>query len=224
MLTAVDYLPLILKGALITLQITAGGIVVALIVAFAAGLGRLSRWPAMRWAATLFIEFFRGTSVYVQLFWAYFVLPLFGFSLTSMQAGILILGMNSGAYAAEIVRGAILAVPREQIEACTALNLNTWQRMRHVVLPQALVMMLPPFSNSAIELLKGTSVVSLIALTDMTFTAQVIRSQTGETALPFITILVIYFVMAMALAQAFRLAERRLSRNLDTGPASGWSR
>src|SRR5262249_49072713 len=150
----------------------------ALVMAFVAGLGRLSRFVAVRSLATAYIEFFRGTSVFVQLFWAYFVLPMAGLTLTPLQAGILALGLNVGAYGAEVVRGAVVAIGQEQKNACIALNLTRYQRMRHVILPQALPLMLPTFGNNAIELLKGTAVVSLISLGDMTFQAQVVRSQT----------------------------------------------
>lgn len=218
---AFSYIPLIAKGAVVTLQLAIFGSLVALIAAFAAGLGRISRHWAVRAPASLFIEFFRGTSIYVQLFWAYFVLPLYGMPLTPFQAGVLVLGLNTGAYAAEIVRGAILAIPREQYEACIALNLTSWQKMRHVVLPQAVVLMLPPFANSAIELLKGTAVVSLISLFDMTFAAVTIRTQTGNTAVPFLTILVIYFILSMLISRGFRALERRAARASDgTGARS----
>jgi polar amino acid transport system permease protein len=155
----------------------------------------------------------------VQLFWAYFVLPLMGIPLSPLQAGILALGLNVGAYGAEVVRGAILAIPREQNEACVALNLSRWQQMRHVILPQAFVLMLPTFGNNAIELLKGTAVVSLISLSDMTFQAQVVRAQTGSTAAPFLTILILYFLMAVLLSTFIRGLERRLSAGLDVTKA-----
>jgi polar amino acid transport system permease protein len=209
------YLALILQGAWVTLQLTVLGCAVALVFAFLGGLGRLSRFFALRAIATIYIEFFRGTSIFVQLFWAYFVLPLFGIPLTSLQAGVLALGLNVGAYGAEVVRGAIKSVPREQIEACTALNFTRWQRMRHVLLPQAFVVMLPTFGNNAIELLKGTAVVSLISLADMTFQAQVVRAQTGSTAIPFLTTLILYFAMSLAIAWSVRGLERRLSAGLD---------
>jgi len=209
------YLTLILDGAVVTIELTVMGCALALVAAFVAGLGRLSRhWP-VRAMATSYIEFFRGTSIFVQLFWAYFVLPLFGLPLTPLQAGVLALGLNVGAYGAEVVRGAILALPKEQYEACTALNLSRFQRMRYVILPQALVLMLPTFGNNAIELLKGTAVVSLISLSDMTFQAQVVRAQTGSTAMPFLTILVLYFAIALVLSFSIRGLERKLSAGLD---------
>jgi polar amino acid transport system permease protein len=209
------YLGLILQGAVITVELTVMGSVLALIVAFLAGMGRVARSPILRVIATVYIEFFRGTSIFVQLFWVYFVLPYLGISLTPLEAGVLGLGLNVGAYAAEVVRGAILAVGKEQYEACTALNLNRLQCMRHVILPQAFLIMLPTFGNNAIELLKATSVVSLISLADMTFQAQVVRAQTGSTAMPFVTILVLYYLMAVVIGQGVRFLERRLARGLD---------
>jgi len=209
------YLGLILEGALVTIQLTIMGSALALVMSFLAGLGRLSRFFAVRSLATAYIEFFRGTSIFVQLFWAYFVLPFAGISLTPLQAGVLALGLNVGAYGAEVVRGAIQSIGKEQYEACIALNLGRWQRMRHVILPQALLLMLPTFGNNAIELLKATSVVSLISLTDMTFQAQVVRAQTGNTLVPFTTILVLYFLFAVMISWAIRRYERYLARGLD---------
>ncbi|MCA1367150.1 ectoine/hydroxyectoine ABC transporter permease subunit EhuC [Bradyrhizobium sp. BRP14] len=209
------YIGLILEGAWVTVQLTLMGSALAVVVAFAAGLGRLSRFMAVRALATAYIEFFRGTSIFVQLFWAYFVLPFAGITLTPLQAGVLALGLNVGAYGAEVVRGAVKAIGREQREACIALNLSRYQAMRHIILPQALPLMLPTFGNNAIELLKGTAVVSLISLTDMTFQAQVVRAQTGNTLIPFATILVLYFVMAWLISLGMRWLERRVSRGLD---------
>lgn len=209
------YLGLILEGALVTIQLTLMGCALALVMAFVAGLGRLSRFFAVRALATAYIEFFRGTSIFVQLFWAYFVLPFVGFELTPLQAGVLALGLNVGAYGAEVVRGAIQSIGKEQYEACVALNLRRWQSMRHIIIPQALLVMMPTFGNNAIELLKATAVVSLISLTDMTFQAQVVRAQTGNTLVPFATILVLYFLMALAISTTMRWLERRMARGLD---------
>ncbi|QOG07037.1 ectoine/hydroxyectoine ABC transporter permease subunit EhuC [Aureimonas sp. OT7] len=209
------YLQLILDGAVVTVKLTVYGCLFALIVAFVAGLGRVSQYWWVRALAATYVEFFRGTSIFVQLFWAYYVLPLMGLTLSEMQAGVLALGLNVGAYGAEVVRGAIRAIGREQREACVALNLTRSQAMRHIILPQALVIMLPTFNNNAIELLKATAIVSLISLADMTFQAQVVRAQTGNTAVPFITILILYFAMASVITAGIRFLERRLARGLD---------
>ena len=210
-----EYIPLILQGAIVTVQITGLGCALALFVAFLAGFSRLSKRWTVRWLATLYIEFFRGTSIFVQLFWAYFVLPLLGLPLTPMQAGVIALGFNIGAYGAEVVRGAIKSVPRQQYEACKALGLTPYQAMRHIILPQAIVVMLPIFGNNAIELLKGTAVVSLISLADMTFQANVVRAQTGSTALAYLTILLLYYLMSRAISVSVRALEKRMSHGLD---------
>jgi polar amino acid transport system permease protein len=209
------YIGLILDGALITVELTILGCALALVMAFVAGLGRLSRLWYVRWLATAYIEFFRGTSIFVQLFWAYFVLPLFGIPLTPLQAAVLALGLNVGAYGAEVVRGAVVSIGRTQYEACIACNLSRYQTMRHIILPQAFVVMLPTFGNNAIELLKGTAVVSLISLADMTFQAQVVRAQTGSTAVPFLSILILYFLMAIVISATIRRLERRLTQGLE---------
>lgn len=209
------FLQLILLGAVVTVEITVAGALVALPAALLAGLGRLSRVAGVRWASTAYIEFFRGTSVIVQLFWVYFALPLFGIRLSPFQAGSLALGLNVGAYAAEVVRAAVRAVPRDQHEAALALNLSRRQTLRHIILPQAFIIMLPALGNAGIELLKATSVVSLISLADMTFNAQVVRMQTGQTAGPYLSILVLYFVLASAIAWATRRLEQRVNFGLD---------
>ncbi len=214
-MNASSYLGLILQGAVTTVQLTVAGCLLALVMAFLAGLARLSPLGIIRAIATVYIEFFRGTSIFVQLFWAYFVLPLIGLPLSPFFAGVLALGLNVGAYGAEVVRGAILTIPKEQHEACVALNLGRWQKMRYVILPQAVLLMLPTFGNNAIELLKGTAVVSLISIADMTFQAQVVRSQTGDTTFPFLTILILYFLIALVISRGIRALEQRLSQGMD---------
>lgn len=209
------YLELILDGAVLTVQLTVLGCALALFMAFVAGLARMSKFRILRILATTYIEFFRGTSIFVQLFWAYFVLPLAGIPVSPFIAGVLALGLNVGAYGAEVVRGAVQSIDKGQKEAGLALNLTPWQRMRHIILPQAIVVMLPTFGNNAIELLKGTAVVSLISLADMTFQSQVVRAQTGSTAMPFLTILVLYFAIAMVISTTVRTLEKRLSDGLD---------
>jgi polar amino acid transport system permease protein len=208
----VGYSILLLKGAVLTVELTLLGCGLAVIIAFVAGLARLSRYRSLRSLATIYIEFFRGTSIFVQLFWAYFVLPFLGIRLTPFMAGVVVLGLNVGAYAAEVVRGAFLSIPKEQTEACLALNLTPWQRLRWVIFPQAFVIMIPSFGNNAIETMKGSAVVSLITITDLTFQAQIVRSTTGNTLIPFSIILIIYFLIASAIASGVLLLERRVRR------------
>ncbi|MFY2951914.1 ectoine/hydroxyectoine ABC transporter permease subunit EhuC, partial [Achromobacter ruhlandii] len=176
-----ELVPPLLEGLAVTLEIMAGAVVLAVPLALAAGVGRLSTLRPVRWLASIYVEVFRGTSALVQLFWFYFVLPLFGVQLPAMLVGIVVLALNAGAYGAEVVRGAIRAVPPGQREAGVALNLTRGQIMRRIVVPQAIPAMLPPAGNLLIELLKNTALVSLITITDLTFRGQLLRSETLRT-------------------------------------------
>ncbi len=204
-----DFLPELLKGTLITLQVAAGGSIVALSAAFPAALARLYGPPPIRWLVTAYIEIFRGTSALVQLFWLFFVLPTFGITLEPMTVGILALGLNVGAYGAEVVRGALVAVPRAQWEACTALNISRAQALRRIVLPQALAAMIPPWGNLFIELLKATALVSLITLSDLSFKAQQINQNTLRTTEVFGTVLLIYLGISLLITWSMRSLESR---------------
>lgn len=205
-------IPPLLEGLVVTLEITAGGAAVALAAALAAGLGRLSAQPALRWPAAVYVETFRGTSALVQLFWFFFVLPFFGIDLGAMASAILVLGLNTGAYGAEVVRGAVLAVPRGQREAALALNLGRVRTMLRVVLPQALPAMVPPAGNLVIELMKNSALVSLIAITELTFAGQLQRSATLESGQVFTIVLFLYFAVALCITAGFRCLERNLAR------------
>jgi polar amino acid transport system permease protein len=215
-----DFLPELLRGLVITLQVTAGGAVVAVIAALAAALARLYASAPWRWLATVYVELFRGTSALVQLFWLFFVLPHFGLTFEPMVVGIAALGLNIGAYGAEVVRGAIGGVDKGQWEAATALNLTRMQALRRIVLPQAFVAMLPPWGNLFIELLKATSLVSLITLSDMAFKAQQINQNTLRTAEVFSTVLLMYLALSVLITLGMRALEKRAARGLRRGRVS----
>jgi polar amino acid transport system permease protein len=205
------YAPLLLQGVLVTLLVTVLGAAVAVITAFTAGLGRLSQHRWLRWPAGVFVEVFRGTSLLVQMFWFFFALPFFGIQLAPLAAAVLALGLNEGAYAAEIVRGTISARAQGQTEACVALGMGRGLRMRRVLIPQSIPAMLPPFGNVLVDLLKNTSLVSLVTVADLTFRAQMVRNTTGKTAAVFLTILVLYFVLALLLSLLMKWLERRFA-------------
>lgn len=213
-----DFLPHLLGGLWLTLVITWGGAVLATLCAFLGGLGCLHRDPIVRGFSRIYIEVFRGTSALVQLFWFYFALPiLLGVRLDAVLVGILVLGLNIGAYGAEVVRSSIESVPRGQREAAVALNLSRWQAMRYVVLPQALLMMLPPFGNLMIELLKSTALVSMITVTDLTRAGLFVRDDTLRTVEVFGVLLLVYFLLSMVITASFRWLERRLAIGQDYG-------
>jgi polar amino acid transport system permease protein len=206
-----SYLPTLLTGFETTVKVTLLGILVAGLAAFVLGMARASAMRSCRWAAGVVVEFFRGTSVIVQLFWAYYALPLFtGELIPSLAAAVVVLGLNSGSYASEAVRGAIQGVPRGQRDAAIALGMSPWERMRQIILPQALPVMMPPFGNAAIDLLKASAVVGFINVQDTTFWANQIRALTGQTSSVYLVILVMYFVAAVVLSMAFKLIERSL--------------
>ena len=181
---------LLLRGVGVTIALTAAAALLAAAVALAAGLARLSRSRLLRWSAALYVEIFRGTSALVQLFWFYFVLPLFGIHLPAFAAGVLVLALNTGAYGAEVVRGAVQAVPRGQRDAAAALNLGRARTVLRIILPQALPAMLPPAGNLAIELMKNSALVSLITITELTFSAQLLRAEALKSAEIFGLVLV----------------------------------
>jgi polar amino acid transport system permease protein len=204
---------LLLRGLVVTLELCAAGAVLAIVLAFLAGLGRLSLDPIVRVVSRVYVELFRGTSVLVQLFWFYFAFPLLlGIELPAMVAGVLVLGLNVGAYGAEVVRGAIQDVPSGQHEAAIALHLTRWQRMRFVIVPQAIPAMLPPAGNLLIELVKASAVVSMITIGDLTYAADRIREHTMQTTLVYGIVLLMYFAIAQAIVFAIRRLERRLRR------------
>jgi polar amino acid transport system permease protein len=212
-----DLLPPLLEGLWITLQITLGGAVVAIVFSLLGGMGRLSRFAMVRWTSVVYIEVFRGTSALVQLFWFYFVLPLFGIHLDGKLVGVLVLGLNGGSYGAEIVRGAILAVPKGQYEAATALNFSRVQTLWRIILPQAFPLMLPPMGNILIELLKNTALISQITIAELTFTGQTLRFDTLRTTEIFGIILVLYFLVALCITAMIRGLERWSSRGIVRG-------
>lgn len=210
----------LLEGTLVTIQVIIGSFLLGTVMSLIMGVARLSHRRWLRGWALVYIEFARGISAIILLFWMFFALPiLFGISgMSPMMAGILALGLNMGAYGGEIVRGAIQSVPRGQTEASIALNLTERQRLRHVVLPQAIPIILPPYGNLTIEVLKGTALVALITLTDLTRAALVIRQNRVLSDDPvnipflFINVLIIYLILAQIIAQLFKLAERRTAR------------
>lgn len=204
-----------INGALVTLIqfFLAAGLAVACALLF--GLMKLSANPVIKGTAVVYIEFFRGTSLLVQLFWLFYVLPLFGISFDKYTTGFVALGLNLGAYGAELVRGAIQSVPRGQWEAAYALSMSPAKRMWRIILPQAFLNMLPPWGNLIIELLKGTALVALIAVPDVMFQARQINGSTYLSAQAFGTALILYYIFARFFITPFmRWLERAMGRRL----------
>lgn len=212
---------LLVDGALNTIYLTLGGAALGLVLALAAGLARARGNRVLRIIGACYVEIFRGLPTLVLAFWFVFALPSLGWQLDPLWAGMLALGLNIGAYAAEVVRGAIRSVPTGQADAAIALNLTRAQRIRRVELPQAYVAMLPPLGNNLIELLKASAVVSIVSIPDLTFNAQLIRMSSGETLPVFTGLLFGYALIALVLIGLMRLLERHAVRSLGREPAPG---
>ncbi|QEE61067.1 ectoine/hydroxyectoine ABC transporter permease subunit EhuC [Salinibacterium sp. dk2585] len=209
-------LPRILDGVWITIQLTLGGAALAMVIAVVFGILARSPRTLVRGFARTVIEFFRGTSLVVQIFWFFFVLPQLGVELHPMAAGILALGLNYGAYAAEVVRGSINSVPTGQWEATTALSMTRAQRMRRVIFPQAWALMIPSLTNLLIHLLKGTAVVGTITIADLTFRLDSLQRDTN-TFFAYGLGLVIYFVLAYVLTLIMNALEVQAKHRLGRG-------
>jgi polar amino acid transport system permease protein len=215
-----EFLPGLLAGALVTIEITLLAAVVAVVMAVVAALAKTYGPLPVRWLAVGYIEIFRGTSALVQLFWLFFVLPFFGITLDPFTAGVIGLGLNVGAYGAEVVRGAIQAVPRGQWEATIALNMPRATALRRIILPQAFAAMIPPWGNLFIELMKATALVSAITLSDLAFEAQKMNQTTLRTTEIFTIALVIYLCISLVITHGMRALERAAARGLARGRAA----
>ncbi|MBC7203118.1 MAG: ectoine/hydroxyectoine ABC transporter permease subunit EhuC, partial [Pusillimonas sp.] len=202
----ITYLPPLTEGAWVTTQLTLYSTILGGVISFALGIGRLASLAWIRLPSIAIIEVFRGTSLLVQLFWLYFALPILGeaigvnLKLEPVVAGALALSLNIGAYGAEVVRGALQAVPQQQLEAATALNFSSRQTLWRVSLPQAIPEMMPSFGNLAVQNLKDTALVSLISLGDLAFRAEQVRNFTQDSTTVYTLLLLMYFGMALVLA------------------------
>jgi polar amino acid transport system permease protein len=213
--SAIDIVGKFAQATFVTVQITLGAGLVAWLVAFAAGLCKLSESRLVNWPVTAIVEAVRGTSCYVQLFWLYFVLPFMGVEISAMTVAILAIGLNVGCYGSEVVRSSILAVPRGLREAARALNMSHTQTMVNVVLPDAFPRMLPPMCNLMVDLLKITPLVSLVTIADLTFLGQIYRQETGSPLQSFGILLVIYFLLSSLIIHGFRRAEIWASKGFE---------
>ncbi|MBP1968548.1 polar amino acid transport system permease protein [Virgibacillus natechei] len=207
----IEIFPVLMQGITITITVLLASAFFGYSMAFISGLCRLSNNIVLRKFTGFYVEVFRGTSLIVQLFWLYYAIPiLFGIELGSnWWAGVIAIALNYGAYMSEVVRGSILSVANGQKEAATALNMSGFQRMRLVILPQAVRMMLPEFGNYLIQMLKATSLVSLIGMTDILYYGDILRSNDlSQAPVVYLLVLVFYFIMALPLIWLTRKMEQ----------------
>lgn len=210
-------LPNLLRGALVTLEITALSVFLGMIGGSLIGIVRLSPAPLLRWTARAYVDFFRGTPLLVQIFMIYFGLPAiaqdfgFTFTLNRLAAAVIALSLNSAAYIAEIVRAGIQSIEPGQAEAAQSLGLGGVQTMRYVIFPQALRRMLPPLGNEFITLLKDTSLVAIIGFEELFRRGQLIVAENYRSFEIYTTVALVYLVLTLVSSQGFSLLERWLN-------------
>ena len=204
------YLPLLLKGAITTVELSLVAMALAIIVGLALALTRLFAIAPLRWLATAYIEVIRGTPLLIQLFLIYYGLPEIGIRLNAFAAAVIGLGLNYAANEAENYRAGIQSIPHGQMEAALALGLNRWQALRHVVLPQALRVVIPPVTNDFIAMFKDSSIVSVITMVELTKVYGMLAMSTYDYLGLGVMTAAIYF----ALSYPASLLAGRLEKNL----------
>jgi polar amino acid transport system permease protein len=202
----------LLHGAIVTIEITVGAIILGCLIGLAVGLGRLDprRWLVYG-LCTAYVSVIRGTPLLVQLFIWFFGLPHFGLNFPAFFCGIVGMGVYSGAYVSEIVRGAIQSIERGQMEAARSIGMPYRMAMREIVVPQAVVRMIPPLGNEFIALIKNSSLVSLLTIADLMHEGQKIISTSYRSLEVYLAIALVYFVLTNLTGLGLRLVERRLS-------------
>lgn len=210
-----DYRDLFIRGIYYTIILSMSGVGIGLVLGLFAGMAKLARSLWIRWPAIAYIEFFRGTPLFVQIMLLHFaVLPtLLGRSPSPVISGIIALALNSGAYISEIFRAGIQSIARGQMEAARSLGLSHGMAMRYIILPQAFRRMIPPLGNELIVVLKDSSLLSAIAAPELANAARITMGATSRPWEPYMTIAVIYLVITLILASLVS----RLERKLDYG-------
>ncbi len=206
--------PDIVRGALVTVEVTAAALVLGCVLGLLVGIGRLN--PRQRFVyglCTMYVTFIRGTPLLVQLFLLFFGLPQFDILLPAFVCGVLGLGVYSGAYVSEIVRGAIQSVDRGQMEAARSIGMSSAQSMRAIILPQAVVRMIPPLGNEFIALIKNSALVSLLTIHDLMHEGQKIISVSYRSLEVYLAIALVYLLLTSAASYLLH----RLERNIRAG-------
>ncbi len=203
------YLPLFVPATWIVIQVSVLSILLSWICGLVCALAKTSGYRLLQYPAEFYLWFVRGTPILTQIFLSYFGLPQFGIRLDPFTAGVVALGVNGGAYVAEIIRGGLLGIPKGQSESSFALGMTYWQSMRRIVLPQVVRIIIPPITNDAASTIKNTSLLSTITIMELMLQTQVIVSSTFRPFEFYILVSLIYLVMTSVLMIAMRWAERR---------------
>ncbi|GGJ65189.1 amino acid ABC transporter permease [Virgibacillus salexigens] len=210
-LQVIDFLPELFTGLYYTLLISVIGLIIGFVLGGIFGLGRIANNKLIKSISAIYVEVIRGTPVLVQAIWIYFALPLIiGFEIESIIAGVIVIALNSGAYIAEIVRGAVQSIDKGQMEAGRSLGLNHGQTMRHIIWPQAFKRMIPPLGNQFIISIKDTSLLSVILVPELIFQGRLIAANHFNAVEIYTTVAVFYLAITLTLSFVLRIIERRL--------------
>jgi len=204
-----EFIPVLMEGAHLTILVTIGSLVFSTVLGMVWALMRVSNIRVLVWISTTMINVLRGIPIIVMLFYIYFVMPEVGLNLTALQAAIIGLGISYSAYQAENFRAGIEAIDRGQIEAASAMGMSWTLTMRRVILPQAVRIMLPPYGNVMIMMLKDSSQASTITVAELALQGKLIAASTFKNATVFSLVAVMYLVMCIPLIILVRHLEKR---------------
>jgi polar amino acid transport system permease protein len=198
-------------GLWTTLKLTLLCAVLGCSLGFFVGLARTASSGALRAVSGIYVEFFRGTPVLIQLFWIFFCLPLIlGMELSNLASGVIALTLYMGAITSETFRASLRSVGREQLDACVALGLPRRVQIASVILPQAVLRSIPTLLSNCVSLFKESALVSAVGMADLMFIGQNISNNTARPVEVLTVVALIYFVIAFPLTRAVSLAERRI--------------
>lgn len=207
----IEYVPFLLKGTLLTIELSVASILLGVIFGLFIGLGKTMKNKLLAFPFKLYITLFRGTPLILQIFIINFgVVPAFLGKTNGILAGILALSLNSGAYVAEIFRAGIESIDRGQMEGARSLGMTNAQAMRYVILPQAFKRMIPPLGNEFIVLLKDSSLVSVIAVPELMYYGKAMGGQYFKVWEPYLSTAVIYLILTIVLSFILSRLEGRL--------------
>lgn len=204
-----EWAPLLFEGLLVTIAFTLGSLVLGLLIGLLVAVAGMSRHYLLRLAARAYVDAIRGTPLLLQLFILYYGLPAAGIKLTAPVAGILGLGINAGAYLAEIFRAGIEAVPRPHVQAARSLGMSSRQTLVRIQLPQAIALVLPPMANEMISLVKSTSLISTISIGELLRSGQIAVSITFAPLEIYLVVAALYLALNLLLSSLVRHLEMR---------------
>ncbi len=208
-----SWAPELLSGLRLTVGMTFGSMAIALVLGLLLALGRINTQAWLRAPIIAFVELIRGSPLLLQLFYIYYVLPAFGPRLTPIEAGLLGLGINYGAYLSEVFRAGIAAVGSGQREAAESLGMSGAQTMRFIILPQAWRIVIPPTGNYFVSLFKDTALVSTISIAELMFQGQLIASDTFRYMRIYSIVFVIYVIISIPASMGVRWLEWHFNRS-----------